>query len=205
MYAHATMRLYHQPRSRSVRVLWALAEANADYDLQLLAREQKQEGWYRALHPLGRAPVAELAEGPLFESAALVWYVCDLHPDTGLAAPVGSYQRGLQYQWSFFASSELEPPLNEIARQLWGEGEPDEAAIAAARERFGRAATVIEHALAGKDFLVGGRFSVADLGVGAVTGFAKMAELADLPAAVDAYVQRLEERPALVAARARQA
>jgi glutathione S-transferase len=199
------MRLYHQPRSRSVRVLWALAEANADYDLQLLAREQKQEGWYRALHPLGRAPVAELAEGPLFESAALVWYVCDLHPESGLAAPVGSYERGLQYQWSFFAASELEPPLNEIARQLWGEGEPDDAAITAARERFGRAAAVIEHALAGQEFMVGGRFSVADLGVGAVTGFAKMAELADLPPAVDAYVQRIEARPALVAARARQA
>ena len=53
--------------------------------------------------------------------------------------------------------------------------------------------------------MVGGRFSVADLGVGAVTGFAKMAELAELPPAVDAYVQRMEARPALIAARARQA
>src|SRR6185295_16337270 len=111
-----TMRLYHQPRSRSVRVLWALGEADADHHLQLLQREQKQEDWYRALHPLGRAPVAELAEGPLFESAALVWHVCDRHPEAGLAAPVGSYERGLQYQWSFFAASELEPPLNEVAR-----------------------------------------------------------------------------------------
>ena len=63
---------------------------------------------------------------------------------------------------------------------------------------------MIEHALAGKEFMVGGRFSVADLGVGAVTGFARMAELAELPPGVDAYVQRLEARPGLVAARARQ-
>ena len=46
---------------------------------------------------------------------------------------------------------------------------------------------------------------MADLAVGAMTGFAKMAELAELPAAVDAYVVRMEARPALVSARARQA
>ena len=64
---------------------------------------------------------------------------------------------------------------------------------------------VVAAALEGNEFLVGGRFSVADLTVGAITGFAKMAELAELPAAVDEYVVRLEARPALVAARARQA
>ena len=199
------MRLYHQPRSRSVRALWALEEAGAEYDLQPISREDKQAPWYRALHPLGRAPVAELDGGPLFESAAIVWQVCDASPAAGLTAPVGSYERGLQYQWSFFAASEIEPPLNEIARQLWGEGEPDEDAIAGARGRFADRVAVVAAALEGNEFLVGGRFSVADLTVGAITGFAKMAELAELPAAVDAYVVRLEARPALVSARARQA
>lgn len=148
--------------------------------------------------------MAELDGGPLFESAAIVWQVCDAHPEAGLAAPVGSHERALQYQWSFFAATELEPPLNEIARQLWGEGDPDEAAIAGARSRFAERAAVVADALAGNEFLVAGRFSVADLAVGAVTGFAKMAELAELPAAVDGYVVRMEARPALVSARARQ-
>lgn len=196
------MRLYHQLRSRSVRVLWALEEAGATYDLTPLAREDKQADWYRALHPLGRAPVVETDDGPLFESAALVWHVCDTHPAAALAAPLGSHERALQYQWTFFASSELEPPLNDIARQLWGDGEPDEDAIAAARGRFGQAAAAVAAALGDGEYLVGGRFSVADLGVGAVTGFARMAELAELPPAVDAYVQRMEARPALQAARA---
>lgn len=197
------MRLYHQPRSRSVRALWALAEAGADFDLQPITQEDKRAPWYRALHPLGRAPVAELDGGPLFESSAIVWQVCDAHPGAGLAAPVGGHERALQYQWSFFAASELEPPLNEIARQLWGEGDPDETAIAGARSRFAERAAVVAGALAGNEFLVAGRFSVADLAVGAVTGFAKMAELAELPAAVDEYVVRMEARPALVSARAR--
>ena len=121
--------------------------------------------------------------------------MCDAHPDAGLSAPLGSYARAQQYQWSFFAAGELEPPLNEIARQLWGEGEPDETAIAGARARFAERAAVVADALADREFLVGDRFSVADIAVGAVTGFAKMAELAELPAAVDAYVVRLEARP----------
>ena len=199
------MRLYHQPRSRSVRALWALEEAGAPYDLQLIAREDKQEPWYRALHPLGRSPVAELDGGPLFESGAIVWQVCDAHPDAGLSAPLGSYARARQYQWSFFAASELEPPLNEIARQLWGGGEPDEAAIAAARGRFAERAAVVADALQAREYLVDDRFSVADIAVGAVTGFAKMAELTELSTKVDAYVVRIEARPALIAARARQA
>jgi glutathione S-transferase len=198
------MRLYHQPRSRSVRALWALTEAGADFDLQPISREDKQAPWYRALHPLGQSPVAELADGPLFESAAIVWTVCDAHPDAGLSAPIGSHARALQYQWSFFAASELEPPLTEIARQLWGEGDPDEEAVAAARARFAAKAAVVVAALDGRQFLVDDRFSVADLSVGAVTGFAKMAELAELPDAVDDYVARMEARPALVSARSRQ-
>jgi glutathione S-transferase len=199
------MRLYHQPRSRSVRALWALEEAGADYDLQLISREDKQAPWYRALHPLGRSPVAEFDDGPLFESAAIIWAVCDEHPEAGLAAPVGSHARAQQYQWSFFAATEIEPPLTDIARQLWGEGPPDEDAVAGARDRFATSAAVVADALDGNEFLVGGQFSVADLIVGAIIGFAKMAELAELPAAVDAYVVRMEARPALIAARARQA
>jgi glutathione S-transferase len=199
------MRLYHQPRSRSVRALWALTEAGAEFDLQPIAREDKQAPWYRALHPLGQAPVAELDDGPLFESSAIVWQVCDSYPDAGLSAPVGSHTRALQYQWSFFAASELEPPLNEIARQLWGDGTPDDEQIVAARARFATRVAVVADALEGKEFLVDDRFSVADIAVGAVSGFAKMAELAELPDAVEAYVVRMEARPALVSARARQA
>jgi glutathione S-transferase len=199
------MRLYHQPRSRSVRALWALTEAGAEFDLQPIAREDKQAPWYRALHPLGQSPVAELDDGPLYESLAIIWQVCDTHPAAGLSAPIGSHARALQYQWSFFAASELEPPLSEIARQLWGDGAPDEDVVAAARARFATKAGVVADALEGNEFLVDDRFSVADIAVGAVTGFAKMAELAELPDAVEAYVGRIEARPALVSARARQA
>jgi glutathione S-transferase len=191
------MRLYHQPRSRSARVLWLLEELGTPFDLTLISREDKQTPEYLRLHPLGRAPVIEEDGGPVFESAAICLHLADLNPDAALIAAPGSHERALHYQWSFFAMTELEAPLVDVARQLWSDGgEPNVDIVDAARARFARAATAAEAALGGSDFLVADRFSVADLLVGAVLGFARTAELAELPAGLVPYVDRLEERPA---------
>ena len=121
----ASMRLHHQPRSRSTRVLWLLEELGAPFDLTVIARETKQTPEYLALHPLGRSPVLEEEGGPVFESAALVLHLADQYPDAGLIAPPGSHERALQYQWCFFAMTEIEGALLDIARQLWKDaGEP---------------------------------------------------------------------------------
>ncbi len=83
------MRLHHQPRSRSTRVLWLLEELGAPFDLTVMAREAKQTPEYLALHPLGRSPALETDEGPLFESAALILHIADQHLDAGLIGPLG--------------------------------------------------------------------------------------------------------------------
>lgn len=190
------MRLYHQPRSRSTRVLWLLEELGADFELTVIAPEDKSAPEYRAMHPLGRSPVLEDEEGALFESAALVLHVADLHPEAGLIAPVGSHARALQYQWCFFAMTELEGPLLDVARQLWKDGDPDPALVEDGRSRFARAVAALEPRLDGAEFLVGNAFSVADVVVGSVLMFARTAKVAELPAGLVPYVDRLEARPA---------
>ena len=50
------MRLYHQPRSRSTRVLWLAEEAGAPVDVVVIAREEKNTDEYRKMHPMGRSP-----------------------------------------------------------------------------------------------------------------------------------------------------
>ena len=104
------MRLHHQPRSRSTRVLWLLEELGIPFDLTVMAREAKQTPEYLALHPLGRSPALETDDGPVFESAALILHIADQHLDAGLIGPLGSYARALQYQWCFFAMTEIEAP-----------------------------------------------------------------------------------------------
>ncbi|HET6174193.1 MAG TPA: glutathione S-transferase family protein [Gaiellales bacterium] len=191
------MRLYHQPRSRSTRVLWLAEEAGAPVDVVVIAREEKLTDDYRKMHPMGRSPAYVEDGGPVFESAALVLHLADRHPEAGLIAPLGSYERALQYQWSFFAMTELEAPLLDVARQVWKDsGEPSAEIVEAAIGRFERGVAVVEAALAGGDHLVGDSFSVADIVVCGVLSFARTSELTELPAGIVPYVDGLEARPA---------
>jgi glutathione S-transferase len=195
------MRLYHQPRSRSARVLWLAEEAGAPIDVVVIAREEKSTDDYRKMHPLGRSPAYVEEGGPVFESAALVLHLADRHPEAGLIAPPGSHERALQYQWAFFAMTELESPLVDAARQMWKDsGDPDAEIIKAAVARFEKGAEVVEATLDGGDHLVPGGFSVADVLVGGVLGFARRAEIAELSPALTAYVDGLEARPACLRA-----
>ena len=191
------MRLHHQPRSRSTRVLWLLEELGVPFDLTVMSREDKQTPEYLALHPLGRSPALEEEGGPVFESAALIVHLADQNLDAGLIAPLGSHERALQYQWCFFAMTDIEGALLDIARQIWKDaGEPDSDIVDRAATRFVSTAGVIEAALGGADYLVGNAFSVADIVVGSVLGFARTGELTELPSGVVSYVDRLEARPA---------
>ena len=191
------MRLYHQPRSRSTRVLWLAEEAGAAVDVVVIAREEKATDAYRKMHPLGRSPAYVEDGGPVFESAALCLHLADRHPEAGLIGELGSHERALQYQWCFFAMTELEAPLIDAARELWNESAPpDEARMEGARHRFATAAEALEAALGGRDHLVGDGFSVADVVVGGVLSFARMAEITELPPGLVPYVDGLEARPA---------
>src|SRR4051812_11022057 len=191
------MRLHHQPRSRSTRVLWLLEELGTPFDLTVMSREAKQTPEYLALHPLGRSPALETEEGPLFESAALIFHIADLNLDAGLIGPLGSYSRALQYQWSFFGMTDCESALMDIARQVWqDEREPDAGIIERATARFVKAVGAVEAALGDDDYLVDNSFSVADIVLGSVVAFARGGELAELPAGIVPYIDRLEARPA---------
>jgi glutathione S-transferase len=186
------VRLYHVPPSRSTRVLWLLEEIGEPYELTVMKRDDRQTDEHRRRHPLGRVPVLEDEEGFLFESAALCLQLADLHPNAQLNWPLGTHERGLVYQWTVFAMAELEPAIIEVRRHR----EDDPVRAQAGVERFQAAAAAVEQALDGHEYLVGERFSVADLVCGAVLIFAKSAGLTDEFPNIEAYVERLEARPA---------
>ena len=196
-YTMTPGRLYYMPRTRSSRVLWLLEEIGEPYELTEISGVERRSAAHLARHPLGRVPALELDDGTtVFESAAICLQLADLHPDADLIAPLGSSERALVYQWVLFGMTELEGPLFRWIREL-GDGITDSPA----RQRFADAAAALEAALEG-DWLLGHRFTVADVLCASVLSGADSRDLLEPWPGLRAYVKRAEARPAYARAAA---
>ena len=185
-------RLYYMPRTRSSRVLWLLEEIGEPYELTEIPGAQRRSAEHLRRHPLGRVPVLELGDGTtVFESGAICLALADLNPAAELIPRLGSRERALVYQWVVFAVAELEAPLFRWIREL-DEGTTESPA----RDRFAQAAGAIESALDARDWLLGSRFTVADVMCASVLQGANSRELLRPWPGLEAYVQRSEARPA---------
>jgi glutathione S-transferase len=186
------MHVFHREHAgRPIRVVWTLEELGEPYELTVMTREEGKGEEHLARHPLGRVPVLEDEQGPLFESAAICLHLADMHPEAGLVPAPGTHERALVYQWTCFAPAELEPPLIEAAMQA--ERDPERAAKA--RERFEAGAGAVSAALQDSDYLVGERFTIADVLIGTTLGFTRRTGH-ELPDVLHRYLDRLTERPA---------
>jgi glutathione S-transferase len=182
------------PNSRSARVRWLLEEVGGTYELVPVVHEDRTE--QHARHPLGRVPALETDDGMLFETSALCLHIAEQHPEAGVLPAEGSYERALVYQWISFGLTEIEPFLGEARRA--DESDPERAELA--RERVRTALAAVEALLASNDFLVGDDFTVADILCGGALISARRAGLTEDSPAIQAYIARLEERPARVRA-----
>lgn len=173
-------------------MLWALEEAGLSYELVVLSSEEAKAE-HRSRHPLGRVPVLEDDDGNVvFESSAICLHVAELAPAAELIAPTGTLERALAYQWIFYAMTEIEPPALEVYRARQAEGESAEAT----ERRVGRALAAVDDALANRNYILGERFSVADVVLGEVTGMTGRLGLAEPGPNLRGYLARLAERPA---------
>jgi glutathione S-transferase len=170
-----------------------LEEIGEPYVLTIMDWEQGSGEEHRARHPLNRVPVVQLDDGYVFESAAICLHLADQNPEAGLIGELGTYARALAYQWSIFAPAELEPPMIEAA--IFREAQPDRAEKA--RGRYLKAANAVAASLDGNDYLVDGRFGVADVLIATALWFAKRSKFPEaFPPVLDDYLDRLLGRPA---------
>ena len=188
------LRLHHRDKAgRPLRVRWALEEAGAEYDFAVMTQEEGKSEAHKQRHPLGRVPVLETDDGYLFESAALCLHVADLHPGANLIPPPGTYERGLVYQWTVFAMSELEPAL---IRAYTAARDGDAERTKSTQERLANVFAVLERALAGHNYVTGDDFTIADVVLGGVLHTTRRFEFLPDSPNVNAYLERLDARPA---------
>ncbi len=194
------MKLYYSPQTRAVRPRWLLEEIGAPYEivsLDLQKGEHKKPDYVK-IHPHGAVPALVDGDLAMFESAAICMYLADKFPEKKLAPAVGTPARGLYYQWVVYTMATLEPPVVDVFLHtvMLPEAERSAAVVEKARATFATVAGVLSNALAGRTFILGDQFSAADVLVGGTLAWAGfMGLLADHPT-LQAYAQRLAERPA---------
>jgi len=192
------IKLYGVPRSRTMRVLWMLEELGVPFENEPVSfTGGSRTPEFLRLNPNGHIPVLQDGEVVLWESLAINLYLARKY-DKGLW-PRTPEDEGRAFQWSLWAMTELEEPVitTLVHRRLLPEGERDAAKLAAAVARFPQPLGVLDGALAGRQYLLGDAFGVADLNVAAVVGWAPLAGL-ELDGApnVQGWLQRCTSRPA---------
>lgn len=205
------IKVYGMPNTRSTRVLWALEEANANYEfikVDLVKGEAKQKN-YLKLNPGGKVPTLVHNDMILTESAAICTYVGDLFPDSNLTPPHSTSNRAIYNQWCYFAMTELEQPLWSMAKHRFAlpkEYRIKEMLVTAIYE-FEKALDVLSLRLSGRDFIVGERFTCADLLVANILSWAKQGGKRAIPLRhdiVEQYYERMLSRKAFIRAQERE-
>ena len=201
------IRVYGLPRSRSTRVLWALEEAGQAYEftpVDFRNGEQLRDE-FRSLNPGSKVPVLVEADMVLTESAAIVNYVLTCYAPE-LIPSATPRQRAQYDRWCFFALSELEQGLWTTAKHKFAL--PPERRVAAVLDtgawEFQRALAVLSEGLGEKPFILGEQFSGADILIGHTLFWGIAYNQPPPQENLLAYAQRLEQRPAVIAARQRE-
>ena len=193
------MKLYYVPKTRASRPRWVLEEVGVPYDLVRLEPGPggTRNSEHMARHPLGHVPVLEDRGQYIFESGAICLHLADLFPEKRLLPPLGTVDRGHAYQWVLFSMAEMEPPLIVLSAEAKKpDAERSAAVVSEARERFRKAALVLEAVLRDRKYLVGDAFGVADVMVGATLAWARAMRLVDALPSLEGYLSQLRERPA---------
>lgn len=119
--SHTILTLYHNPMTRSLRVLWLLEELGLDYVLIPVEFVPPVDGKIFAQRtPTGRFPTLKDEDITLCESGAIVQHLTERYGEGRLAPPIGSPLRAKYLQWIHFPEGTINPYLNAI--QLFFQG-----------------------------------------------------------------------------------
>ncbi len=190
----ANLTLYHAAPSRSSVVLWMLEEVGEPYELKLLSlkKGENREPAFLALNPMGKVPALRHGDMVMTEVAAICCYLADAFPRAGLAPSIGDPLRGPYLKWLFFAPSCVEPAMMDRAYKRVAEAPRS----ALGYGEFETVMDVLAKAVNPGPYILGTKFSAADVTVGSTLRWGMLFKLIPERTEFTAYTARLAERPA---------
>lgn len=156
-----TLTLFYSPGSCSLSPHIALREAKLAFELEavdLKAKRTKSGADFLQVNPKGYVPAIRLDDGQILtEGAIIVQAIADLSPELGLAPPAGTRERLRLQEWLHFIATELHKAFGPINHP-----KTNDELKEALKERLVSRFQFLARSLAGKDFLLGSTFTVAD-------------------------------------------
>ena len=195
------IKLFWCPQTRASRILWMLEEMEEPFEIEMvdLRQPETKSAEFLAASPMGKVPA--IADGPvaIADSSAIALYLADRYPASGLAPAIDDPLRGSYLYWMTFTPGVIEPAMAEkfnsweVNRGTSGWGDWD------------LMIEVLEKGLEQGPWLLGERFSAADVLVGSSVYFMKIFGILPESPVLAAYAERCLARPAYAKALARDA
>jgi glutathione S-transferase len=192
---------------RGAKARWILTELGIDFETQWLDREKKEHESQDILklNPMGRVPILEIDGQVIIESGAICAYLGDRFADHGIAPSIQSPERAAYQKWMYFAASTLDPFQTRIMIiEDIPAGDILTEKLNALQSDLRDALTTLNQTLSKKPFLVGNRFTVADVCVSYHLYWLRLwpeldALIQDSPHVIH-YLERMKQMPSAVSA-----
>lgn len=201
--------IYGVYRSRATRTFWLADELNLQFNHIPVIQARRLDNpldadaplntlspQFRTINPMGTIPCIKHDDLVLYESMAINLYLARRFG--GELAPSSATEEGLAMQWSFFAATEIETNALKISTTI-GDGlaqsDAGQAVLDVSARLLKRPLTVLEQHLAQHDYLIGNRFTVADINVAEVVRYAQgHAALMESYPAVKTWLETCQSR-----------
>lgn len=201
------LKLYHAPRTRALRVLWLLEELELPFELVTVPFTAPAREFFSQQTPFGKIPTLEDDDVVMCESGAILQYVLERYGQGRLEPAAGDPLRAAYLQWLHFAEATAYQPIGIL---VWLTRYRDDASDHIAllddvRHRAAAGLAFVERAIGDGPWLLGTAFSAADVMMGFTLLAARLLGVLDerYPR-LAGYLARLENRPALQRALARE-
>ncbi len=194
----ASLKIYGIPQSRALRCLWMARELGVPHDnIQVHFTKTRESAELLGANPNARIPAIDDGGFRLYESMAINLYLAKKYGTGQDFATASLEEDALATQWSFWVMTEIEKPLLSLMLHTVGMRPQEDAVLDQNRTDLARPMAVLDAQLAKQPWLLGDRFTVADLNVASVMVWARFAkyDFSPYPHVAD-WLKRCTSRPA---------